>query len=160
MTAVLLSFACGDDDGGESTRTPFIAPVTLSPTDAVAELDTIISLIQNPDQELVDSAGIGEFELQTRIDRAIAGTPQVPGLTEVRQLLEDDTRILAREYLHNNLVETVALPFTDTDGVTISADSMRTLDPLEAFAPDGEDLEVSGIFRDVAIRVIQLWYQI
>lgn len=161
-TVVALSAAtsCGDDDGGDATTTPFIAPQPLTIEEAIAELDAIIDLVENPNAELVDGAGIGQFELQTRIDETIDGTAQVPGLAEIRQLLADEDRILAREYLHNNLVETLAIPFTDADTATISADEMEDIDPLEAFAPRGEDLEVSAIFRDAVVSGIELWYVI
>ena len=161
LLATSLALACGDDDGGgDGSPTPFIAPATLAADDAIAELDEIMAQVNDPDQELVDAAGIGEFELETRIEDAIEGTAQVPGLNEARQLLEDGDRILAREYVHNNLVETLAIPFTKSDTESISADALETLDPLRAFAERGEDLPVSAIFRDVAVRLIQLWYQI
>jgi hypothetical protein len=156
-----LAFACGDDDdGGMATSTPYIAPAPLTIEEAIAELDAIVELIENPDPDLVDAAGIGEFELQTRIDETVEGTPQVPGLNEVRELLADEDRILAREYLHNNLVETLAIPFTESDTATISADEMQEMDPLEAFAIRGEDLDVSAIFQEAVLRGIALWYVI
>jgi hypothetical protein len=160
ITALTAAIACGDDDGGEATKTPFIAPPPLTIEEAIAELDAIIDLIENPDPDLVDAAGIGEFELQTRIDETVDGTPQVPGLNEVSELLADEDRILAREYLHNNLVETLAIPFTESDTATISADEMQEMDPLEAFAPRGEDLDVSAVFQEAIVRGIALWYVI
>ena len=163
LSFVFLAVACGgDDDGGgdgEASRTPFLAPATLSPDDAIAELDAIISLVNNPDQALVDASGIGEFELMTRAAAVLEGA-QVPGLNEVRDLLEEPNRILAAEYLHNNVIEVLALPFTDADTEVISADAMGAIDPLEAFAVRGEDFEVSAVFRDAVVRSIQLWYQI
>lgn len=159
-----LALACGgDDDGGsngEATRTPFIQPPTLSPDAAIGELEAIVEMIENPDQVTVDESGIGQFELQTRITQTIEGTPQVPGLDEVRSLLEEPDRILAREYLHNNLVEVLALPFTDADTVTISADELSEIDPLHAFVERGDSFTVSAIFRDAVLRAIELWYLI
>lgn len=156
-----LAFACGDDDsGGTATSTPYIAPPPLTIEEAIAELDAIIDLTENPDPDLVDAAGIGEFELQTRVNESVDGTPQVPGLNEVRELLADEDRILAREFLHNNLVETLAIPFTESDTATISADEMQEMDPLEAFAPRGEDLDVSAVFQEAVVRGIALWYVI
>lgn len=163
LCVVALLAACGDDDGGgngEASRTPFIAPPTLSPEDAIVELDAIIEQVNNPDQEIVDESGVGEFELMTRATEVTEGTAQVPGLNEVRSLLEEPDLILAREFLHNNVVEIMAVPFADADTATISADAMQTVDPQEAFAPRGEDFEVSAIFRDAVLRSIELWYLI
>lgn len=155
-----LALGCGDDDGGDATATPYIAPAPLTIAEAVAEIDAIIGLVENPDAGIVDASGIGQFELETRITDIVEGTSQVPGLAEIRQLLVDEDRILAREYVHNNLIETLALPFTDADTEKISADEMREIDPLAAYSPRGEDFEVSAIFRDAVVRAIELWYLI
>lgn len=155
-----LALACGDDDGGDTTATPYIAPPPLTIEEAVAEVDAIATLVENPDAGVVDASGIGQFELETRITDVVEGTSQVPGLDQVRQLLEDEDRILAREYVHNNVVETLALPFTEADTEKISADEMSDIDPLASFAARGEDFEVSAIFRDAVVRAIELWYLI
>jgi hypothetical protein len=158
--ACALLLACGGDDDGTASETPFIPPPSLSPEDAVVELDAIIALVESPDGDAVEDAGIGDFELQTRITQAVEGTASVPGLDEVRDLIQDADHVLAREYLHNNLVETLAPPFTGSDTETITADDMEEIDPLEAFAVRGEDFMVSGIFKEAAERIIALWYRI
>lgn len=161
VVAVLgLTFGCGGDDDGDATATAFIQPSPHTTEEALAELDQIIDLVQNPDGDLVDTAGIGEFELQTRITHVMDGTAQVTGLTGVRQTLSGGDGVLTREYLHNTITEILEVPFTNADTTTISASAMEGFDPLQSFAPRGENYEVSGIFRDAVIRAIQLWYLI
>lgn len=165
LATLLIAAACGSGDedsgGGDTpTTTPQFLPEPLSIEDALTELDGIIDLIRNPDPSVVEATNVGQFELGRRTDEAIDGTPEVPGLSEVREELVSEERILAGEYLHNNLVETLAAPFSQSDTATIPADAMAELDPRGAFAEVGSSFEVSSIFRDAIIRVIELWYLI
>lgn len=161
VTVVTLLSACGGDDSADGeapdgSPTPFIAPEHISTEEALAELDEIIVLVREPEED----GGVGESELQRRAEDALDGTTVTPGLNEVRDLLVEEERILAREFLHNTLVETLAPPFGESDRSAISADDMRELDPLGIFAPQGEDFEVSEVYREAARRIIALWYLI
>ncbi len=109
---------------------------------------------------MVEATNVGQFELNRRITEAVEGTPEVPGLNEVRNQLVDEDRILTGEYLHNNLVETLAAPFSQSDTTSISAGEMQEIDPRGIFAEPGSSFEVSSIFRDAVVRVIALWYRI
>ena len=162
LAIVLLAAACGSDDdgGGTPTRTAQFLPDPLSIEDALAELDEIIDLVRNPESSVVEATNVGQFELDTRINEAVDGTPGVPGLNEVREELVAEDRILTGEYLHNNLVETLAAPFSQSDTDTIAADAMQELDPRGVFADAGSSFEVSSIFREAVIRIIELWYLI
>ena len=165
LAILLIAAACGSDDeddvGGDTpTATPQFLPDALSIDDALAELDAIIDLVRNPAPSVVEETNVGQFELDRSIGEIIDGTPEVPGLTEVREELVSEERILAGEYLHNNLVETLAAPFNVADTETISSDTMQELDPRGAFADAGSSFEVSSIFRDAIIRIIELWYLI
>jgi len=162
LAVVLFAAACGGDgDGGSTpTRTAQFLPDPLSIEDALAELDEIIDLVRNPDPSVVEATNIGQFELDTRINEAVDGTPGVPGLNEVREELVAEDRILTGEYLHNNLVETLAVPFSQSDTASIAADAMEELDPRHVFADAGSNFEVSSIFREAVIRIIELWYLI
>lgn len=135
-------------------------PDPLSIEDALAELDEIIDIVRNPDPSVAQATNVGQFELDRRIADVVEGTPQVPGLNEVREELAAENRILTGEYLHNNLVETLAAPFSQSDKATISAEAMEELDPRGAFVDVGSSFEVSSIFREAVIRIIELWYLI
>lgn len=163
VVALALAVACGGDDGSddpEATPTPFIRDEPISTEDAIAELDSIIEIIRNPDSDAVDDTSVSQSELQTRIDETISGTAQVLGLEQVRGHLEAEERILAGEFLHNNLVERLAPPFGESDSTEISAEEMGELDPLGVFVPRGQPLEVSSIFEDAVRRIITLWYEL
>ena len=168
VALLLAAFAAacgGDGDGSPNaddtlTQTPSFFLEPFSTEEALAELDDIINLVQNPDPAVVEATNVGQFELNTRITEALEGTFEVPGLNEVRQQLVDEDRILTGEYLHNNLVETLAPPFSQSDTDSISASDMQDLDPRGIFAEPGSSFEVSSIFRDAVVRVIELWYRI
>jgi len=163
---VLAAFvaACGGDDSpdtdGTPTKTPSFLPEAFSTEEALAELDAIIDLVQNPDLDVVEATNVGQFELNRRITEAVEGTSEVPGLNEVRNQLVDEDRILTGEYLHNNLVETLAAPFSQSDTDSISAGEMQDIDPRGIFTEPGSSFEASSVFRDAVVRVIELWYRI
>jgi hypothetical protein len=165
---VLAAFAtaCGGDGDdspdtdGTPTETPSFFLEPISTEEALAELDDIIDLVQNPDPDVIEATNVGQFELNRRITEAVEGTSEVPGLSEVRSHLVDEDRILTGEYLHNNLVETLAAPFSQLDTDSISSGEMQDIDPRGIFAEPGSSFEVSSIFHDAVVRVIELWYRI
>lgn len=165
MLAAFAAACGGDGDDspdtdGTPTQTPSFFLEPLSDKDALAELDDIIDLVQNPDPEVVEATNVGQFELNRRITEAVEGTAEVPGLNEVRNQLVDEERILTGEYLHNNLVKTLAAPFSQSDTASISAGELKEIDPRGIFAEPGDSFKVSSIFRDAVMRVIALWYRI
>ena len=165
VLATIAAAGCGDGDDspaddGTPTQTPSFFAEPFTTEEALAELDEIIDLVQNPDPDVVESTNVGQFELNRRITEAVEGTPEVPGLNEVRSQLAAEDRILTGEYLHNNLVETLAAPFSRSDTDSISADEMQEIDPRGIFAEPGSSFEVSSIFHDAVERVIELWYRI
>ncbi|MFQ5472323.1 MAG: hypothetical protein ACE5FA_05485 [Dehalococcoidia bacterium] len=166
LVLATIAAACGGDGDdspdadGTPTQTPSFLPESFTIEEALAELDDIIDLVQNPDPSVVEATNVGQFELNRRITEVVEGTPEVPGLNEVRSQLAAEDRILTGEYLHNNLVETLAAPFSRSDTDSISPGEIQEIDPRGIFAELGSSFEVSSIFRDAVVRVIELWYRI
>jgi len=163
LAAVLLA-ACGGDggsNGGPSSPTPYIPPPSHAPDEALAKLDEIIALVQAPPGPLVALAQAREGDVQLRSDRILRGENETSGLDDVRLALEANDRIGAGEYLHNVVTQYATAPLTDKDTNSIDPETLDEIDLSRSFDADHSDgMEVSSIFKQAVVKMIELWHRI
>lgn len=173
--SVALAAGCGD---GQSSGPPATRPPTPSPTspvespffaleplpteDILAELTALEGMVSNPDQAIVEAHGIDPTDLEVRIDLALRGVSGASSFDDVRRALEEEnSRILAAEYLYDVVLTYLVPPFNEADRSTIEPDTLKEIDPGRVFAQDpNQGMEVSSLYREAVIRAILLWYRI
>ena len=162
--AAVLFAACGGDDGsngGPSTATPYIPPPSHAPDEALAKLDEIIALVQTPLSPLIGLAQANEGDVQLRTDRILHGENDTSGLDDVRLALEANDRIGAGEYLHNVVTQYATAPLTDKDKNSIDPETLDEIDLSRSFDADHSDgMEVSNVFKQAVVKMIELWHRI
>jgi hypothetical protein len=134
----------------------------LPTEDILAELTVLEGMVSNPDQALVEAHGIDPTDLEVRIDLALRGVSDSSGFDDVRRALEEEnSRILAAEYLYDVVFTYLVPPFNDADRVTIDTDTLKEIDPGRVFVQDpNQGMEVSSLYREAVVRAMLLWYRI
>jgi hypothetical protein len=161
LLASALLAACSDDDDGnnsDASPTPFIAPDALTTAQAVALLDEIEGMVQDPNRAQVALAQVSDGQVQERSLHMLNGIDDVSGLDDVRNSLDSGDRVGAGEYLFN-VVRDDAAPLNGADTGEIDEDILDQLDPLGTFDEDHSDgMVVSAVFRDSILKMMELWY--
>jgi hypothetical protein len=163
LIGLALLYACsGDDepdDGSDAgSPTPFIAPEAMTTAEALALLEEIEGLVEEPNAALVAVAQVTEGEVQERSLAILNGVDDVSGLDDVRISLETGDRVGAGEYLFN-VVRSDTGPLSESDTNEIREDTLDQLDVAGTFDEDHSDgMTVSGIFKDATIKMMELWY--
>lgn len=152
------------------TSEPTPTPEVLSTEAALAELDAIENMTRNPDQNLIAQLnidpGIAEnriFEIMEGFDLDYDGVldeTDIPGLNHVRQSLRENNRTQAKEQLVK--VFDSFHPFASTDDVQVTEEELNVIDPDHVFAPlpVGLGRTVTAVYKEAAVRVIQLFYKL
>jgi len=162
LLSALAFSSCGDDNGSgagsDTSPTPFIAPEALTTTQALALLDEIEALVQEPNRALVALAQVGEAQVQERSLRILNGVDDVSGLDDVRVSLESADRVGAGEYLFN-VVRDDTEPLSEPDTREIDEETLDEIDLTSTFDEDHSDqMIVSGVYKDAVTKMMQLWY--
>jgi hypothetical protein len=162
LLSMLAFSGCGDDNGSgsnsDASRTPFIVPEALTTAQALALLDEIETLVQEPNGALVALAQVGEAQVQERSLRILNGVDDVSGLDDVRGSLESADRVGAGEYLFN-VVRDDTEPLSDPDTQEIDEETLDEIDLTSTFDEDHSDqMIVSGVYKNAVTKMMQLWY--
>jgi hypothetical protein len=159
-----LGQACNGDDasnGNNSSVTPYIPPASYAPDEALAKLDAIEALVEEPNRAFVALAQVDDAVLQERIGRIMFGENENSGLDDIRIALENDDRIGAAEYLYNAVVQYAAPALSDADAGEIDQNTLDQIDVNHTFDEDHDDgMPVSSVFEEAIILMIDLWYRI
>jgi hypothetical protein len=138
-----------------------IFPSPISDEEALQRLGEIEQMVRAPNPAAVARYGVGPGELQQRRDLILNGISDVSGLDDARAALEEGNRILAKEYLYNALFDFITPYFGEDDAGDVSPNELREVDPFGIFAEDpSQGLPATGVYREVVIKVIELWYHL
>ena len=161
--SLLLLAACGGDDGGDgsTSATPLKLGQSYTKTQALVALDAVEQKVRNPDASLVQKYGISETDLKGRVDLILNGQSDTSGLDDVRNAIQNDDRILAAEYLYNDVFDFASPTFGGQDAESIDSDKLNEIDPRHTFVADpGPGLPVTAVFKDAVEMMIELWYRL